>query len=214
MTDIATTLGDTAFRQIRAMILDGRLAPGTRLPEKTLADQLGVSRTPVREAIGQLISEGLATRSNGGAPVVSSVSLTDIMEILHVRSLLETEAARKAAISGQSSKELLHLRDQVHGFLDQRPDADVHSALDMQLHLTLARMAGSGLLAGLIEGLKIKTRMYDQGFIPERFVPGCHEHITLIDAVVARDAEAAAAAMRLHLSLVRQAILSHLHHPF
>jgi DNA-binding GntR family transcriptional regulator len=214
MIETSQTLGDSAFRQIKAMILDGTLGPGTRLPEKNLADQLGVSRTPVREAIGQLVSEGLATRSNGGAPVVSIVSLTDIMEILHVRSLLESEAARKAAISGKSTENLATLRARVSGFLDIRPSAEDHTALDMQLHLTLAGMAGSKLLADLIEGLKIKTRMYDQGSIPDRFLPGCHEHIALIDAVMAGNADAAAAAMRLHLTHVRQAIFSHMHHPF
>jgi DNA-binding GntR family transcriptional regulator len=146
--------------------------------------------------------------------VVSIVSLTDIMEILHVRSLLESEAARKAAISGKSTENLAALRARVSGFLDIRPSAEDHTALDMQLHLTLADMAGSKLLADLIEGLKIKTRMYDQGSIPDRFLPGCHEHIALIDAVMAGNADAAAAAMRLHLTHVRQAIFSHMHHPF
>ena len=97
MTDKIETLGDATFKRLKAMILDGTLEPGTRLSEKKFADHLGVSRTPVREAIGQLVSEGLAKRSAGSAPVVSSVSLNEIMEILHVRSLLECEAARKAA---------------------------------------------------------------------------------------------------------------------
>ncbi|MDN5787418.1 GntR family transcriptional regulator [Pseudorhodobacter sp.] len=214
MTVMPQTLGDSAFRKIKAMILDGTLPPGTRLPEKNLADQLGVSRTPVREAIGQLVSEGFATRSHGGAPLVSIVSLTDIMEILHVRSLLECEAARKAAISGQSMQKLADLRGHFSGFLQQRPSPAEHTAVDMQLHLTLAHMAGSKLLMELIEGLKIKTRMYDQGSIPARFEPGCHEHLMLIDAVIAQDPEAASAAMKLHLSHTRQAIFSHLHHPF
>ena len=74
MTDKIETLGDATFKRLKAMILDGTLEPGTRLSEKKFADHLGVSRTPVREAIGQLVSEGLAKRSAGSAPVVSSVS--------------------------------------------------------------------------------------------------------------------------------------------
>jgi|TARA_R110002012_G_scaffold320602_1_gene544676 DNA-binding GntR family transcriptional regulator len=215
MADKTETLGDATFKRMKAMILDGTLEPGTRLSEKKFADHLGVSRTPVREAIGQLVSEGLAKRSAGSAPVVSSVSLNEIMEILHVRSLLECEAARKAASSGKSTAELSDIRNKMQGFIDgPRPTAAEHSALDMRLHLILAEMAGSNLLLELIEGLKVKTGMYDQGSIPDRLVPGCEEHIALIDAVIAGEPEAASAAMKLHLSNVRKSIISHIYHPF
>ena len=215
MTDKIETLGDATFKRLKAMILDGTLEPGTRLSEKKFADHLGVSRTPVREAIGQLVSEGLAKRSAGSAPVVSSVSLNEIMEILHVRSLLECEAARKAASSGKSTAELGDSRVKMHGFIDgPRPTAAEHSALDMRLHFILAEMAGSNLLLELIESLKVKTGMYDQGSIPDRLVPGCEEHIALIDAVIAGEPEAASAAMKLHLSNVRESIISHIYHPF
>lgn len=215
MTAAAQTLGDTAFQRLKAMILDGTLPPGTRLSEKKYADELGVSRTPVREAIGQLISEGLATRQSGGTPVVSSISLSDIMEILHVRSLLECEAARKAAMSKGNNTELLAIRAKLLEFLDgERPSSAAHMALDMALHNLIARMAGSKLLTELIESLKTKTRMYDQGSIPDRFVPGCEEHIAIIDAITAQDSVTAAAAMKNHLANVREAIISHIHHPF
>ncbi|MDW4497168.1 GntR family transcriptional regulator [Sulfitobacter sp. D35] len=215
MTATAQTLSDTAFRRLKAMILDGTLQPGTRLSEKKFADKLGVSRTPVREAIGQLISEGLATRHSGTAPVVSSVSLSEIMEILHVRSLLECEAARKAALSPQAGSELVAMRAKIVHFLEgPRPSSAAHMAADMALHGQIARLAGSKLLAELIENLKTKTRMYDQGSIPDRFVPGCEEHLALIDAIAAGDSDSAGAAMKLHLSHVRDAIISHINHPF
>ncbi|MFG6584620.1 GntR family transcriptional regulator [Sulfitobacter sp. 1A12779] len=215
MTDKIETLGDATFKRLKAMILDGTLEPGTRLSEKKFADHLGVSRTPVREAIGQLVSEGLAKRSAGSAPVVSSVSLNEIMEILHVRSLLECEAARKAASSGKETAELSDIRNKMQGFIDgPRPTAAEHSALDMRLHFILAEMAGSNLLLELIESLKVKTGMYDQGSIPDRLVPGCEEHIALIDAVIAKEPYAASAAMKLHLSNVRESIISHIYHPF
>lgn len=215
MAEAMQTLGNSAFRRIKAMILDGTLEPGSLLREKKFADRLGVSRTPVREAIGQLISEGLATRSEGGTPVVSSVSLSDIMEILHVRSLLECEAARKAAVSGKPVEKLLVFREQIAGFLEGPPPSDeVHYSLDSQLHLEVATLAGSKLLVELIEGLKVKTRMFDQGSIPDRLLPGCHEHLAIIDAITAKSPDAAAAAMKLHLTNVREAIISHIYHPF
>ena len=215
MAEMMQTLGTSTFQRMKAMILDGTLEPGTLLREKSFADRLGVSRTPVREAIGQLISEGLAKRSVGGTPMVSSISLAEIMEILHVRSLLECEAARKAAISGAAMDDLAKLRTQFVAFLDgPRPGSEVHSALDAQLHMTIVQMAGSKLLVELIEGLKTKTLMYDQGSIPDRFEPGCHEHLAIIDAVMDKSADRASAAMKLHLGKVRESIISHIHHPF
>jgi DNA-binding GntR family transcriptional regulator len=215
MADTMQTLRETTFRRLKAMILDGTLEPGTRLSEKKFADRLGVSRTPVREAIGHLISEGLAARTVGGAPVVNSVSLGDIMEILHVRSLLECEAARKAASSAKYSDDLMALRATICGFLGgPRPSAEDHSAVDMQLHFVIAQMAGSKLLTELIESLKTKTRIYDQGSIPDRLVPGCHEHLAIIDAIIAQNPDNAAAAMKLHLTNVRESIISHIYHPF
>lgn len=209
------TLGKSTYQRIRGMILDGTLVPGTRLQEKAFADRLGVSRTPVREAIAQLMSEGLVAKPAGGAPVVNSISLSDIMEILHVRRLLECEATRQAALSGKPLDELLKLRSEIKGFLEgPRPDAETHASVDRRLHLALARMAGSGLLTELIENLKTKTIIYDKGSIPDRFEPGCHEHLAIIDAVIARDADAALEAMRVHLTNVREAIISHISQPF
>lgn len=215
MADIIETLGDSTFKQLKSMILGRTLEPGSRLSEKKIADSLGVSRTPVREAIAQLISEGLAVKSAGGAPVVNSVSLNDIMEILHVRSLLECEAARKATLSNKPKDDLLYLKSTISGFLvGPRPSAVDHSAVDMQLHFVIAQLAGSKLLTELIEGLKTKTRMYDQGSLPDRMVPGCHEHIAIIDAVMGQDADLAASLMKAHLANVRSSIISHICHPF
>ena len=94
------------------------------------------------------------------------------------------------------------------------PPAAEHAGQERRRHVHIAGMAGSTLLLELIEGLKVRTGMYDQGSIPDRLVPGCEEHIALIDAVVAQDPEAASAAMKLHLGNVRESIISHIYHPF
>lgn len=215
MNETVKTLGNSTFERIKAMILDGTLDAGTPLREKSFADQLGVSRTPVREAIGQLISEGFATRTPAGTPIVNSISLSDIMEILHIRSLLECEAARKAAGSSANMAVLMDLRAEIEEFLTgPRPSPERHYALDSQLHLAIAHIAGSRLLKELIEAMKVKTRMYGQGSIPERFEPGCHEHIAIIDAIVAQEPDQASDAMKLHLKKVRESIISHINHPF
>ncbi|MBK6465543.1 MAG: GntR family transcriptional regulator [Rhodobacter sp.] len=211
----ALTLGQSAHERLREKILSGELPAGTRLQEKTYADRLGVSRTPVREAIASLISEGLVTRSSGGVPTVTSISVTDYMEILHARRLLECETARQAASVNSPAEPLIALRKRVEAFLaGPRPNAQDHVRLDDDLHILIARIAGSRLLTDLILNLRLKTRMFDQGSIPARFEPGCREHIEIIDAILARDPGRAEAAMRLHITNAREAIINHIHRLF
>lgn len=213
MTDLrdTSTLGQSAYARLRGMILAGALPAGTRLQEQTLAEQLGVSRTPVREAIGRLAAEGLVTRPNGSAPVVHKITVGEIMEILHLRRVLECEAARQAASAQPPVEAFLSLRARIERFLQgPRPNPADHLAVDEELHDLIAATSGSALLREMVAMLKLKTRMFDNGSIPERFEPGCAEHLAIIDAILARDPAGAEAQMRSHLENARAAILAHL----
>jgi DNA-binding GntR family transcriptional regulator len=206
-----STLGQSAYSRLREMILSGALPAGTRLQEQALAARLGVSRTPVREAMGRLHAEGLVARPSGGAPVVHKITVPEVMEILHVRRLLECEAARQAATTQLRIEEFLALRATFERFLSgERPTPEAHIAVDDRLHRLIAESSGSALLSELVETLKMKTRMFDKGSIPERFEPGCREHVEIIDALLAGDGEAAATAMRHHLEGARTGIIAHL----
>lgn len=212
---IGQTLGQSVHDRLRGMILGGELPPGTPLQEKVFAERLGVSRTPVREAIARLTSEGLISRSGGGVPMVSEISITEIMEILHVRRLLEAEAARQAASVNSPAEPFLTMRAKLAQYLQgERPGVAEYTQFDEDLHTLIARTAGSTLLTDLIRGLKLKTRIFDKGSIPERFEPGCHEHIEIIDAILARDPGRAETAMRSHIENARAAILNHLNRLF
>ncbi|GAB1477818.1 GntR family transcriptional regulator [Paracoccaceae bacterium] len=209
------TLGQSVHDRLRNMILAGELPSGTPLQEKVFAERLGVSRTPVREAVARLTSEGLVTRSGGGVPTVNEISITEIMEILHVRKLLETEAARQAASVNAPAEPFLAMRAKLAEYLKgERPGVAEYAEFDETLHTLIARAADSALLTELIKGLKLKTRIFGQGSIPERFEPGCHEHIEIIEAILARDPARAEVAMRSHIENARAAILSHLHRLF
>ncbi len=209
-----STLGNTTYERLREMILNGTLSAGTALQEKKLAERLGVSRTPVREAIMRLMVEGLVLRSAGITPVVRRLSVDDFIEILHVRRLLEVEAAGRAAEAG-GSEDLVLIRDRIQAYADGVvPSAEEHVAVDDRLHRTIAGLAGSRLLSELISDLRQKTKIFDMGRVPERFQPGVQEHLEIIDAVMARDPERAQAAMRVHIDNVRGSVLTHLRRLF
>ncbi len=211
----APSLGQSVHDRLREMILSGELPSGTPLQETVFAGKLGVSRTPVREAVARLTSEGLVTRTAGGAPTVNRISISEIMEILHVRRLLECETARQAASVNFAPEPFLKMRGILSAYLQgERPGVADYAQFDEDLHILIAQTSGSNLLVSLVRSLKLKTRIFDKGSIPERFEPGCQEHIEIIDAILARNPEGAEAAMRRHIENARSAILSHLYRLF
>ena len=83
-------------------------------------------------------------------------------------------------------------------------------AIDDRLHGIVAALSGSNLLAQFVRDLRLRTKVFDKARLPERFVPGCREHIAIIDAVVSGDVQAAETAMRTHLDNVRESIMTYL----
>lgn len=107
------------------------------------------------------------------------------------------------------------MRKRLMQFLQgDRPGAPEYAQFDEDLHILIAKTAGSSVLTELIKGLKLMTRIVDRGSIPERFEPGCAEHIDIIDAILARDPDRAEVAMRIHIENARREILSHLYRLF
>ncbi len=209
-----STLGHSTYERLRSMIFSGSLPAGEALQEKKLAERLGVSRTPVREAMTRLTMEGLVQRSAGLTPVVRRLSTSDFIEILHIRRLLEVEAAGLAAQKG-GSEELADIRKRIAAFAQGHvPSPPDHIAADDQLHACVAALAGSSLLTGLIHDLRQKTKIFDMGRVPERFEPGIAEHLEIIDAIMSRDSVRAETAMRNHIDNVRMSVINHLRRLF
>jgi DNA-binding GntR family transcriptional regulator len=210
----AATIGETTYLRLRDMILSDALSAGDALQEKKLADMLGVSRTPIREAITRLTTEGLVERITGLTPVVRRLSANEFIEILHVRRLLEVEAAGRAAETG-GSEALRAIMSKIQRFREgEVPTPAEHVAVDDALHSSVADLAGSRILAELIRDLRQKTKIFDMGQVPERFEPGIAEHLEIISAIFARDATRAQDAMRTHIDNVRSSVIDHLRRLF
>lgn len=204
------SLGDRAYDQLLDRMLEGGLPPGTLLQERVLAEMLGISRTPVREALAKLESEGFVTRHVGRLLVVRDVPLQELMEILHVRTILETEAAGIAAgrIAAADLAELRALfQAQLAGPL---PDGGNFWAADDRLHGLIVDAAGNAILADTVRGLRRRTRMFNLKRLPERFRPGCLEHLAIVAALEAGDGAAAREAVATHLDNTRRSILTKL----
>ncbi|MDC7271244.1 GntR family transcriptional regulator [Shinella sp. HY16] len=200
------TLTQSAFEEIRRMIVSGEMPGGAVVTERGLGERLGRSRTPIRAAIGRLEGEGYLRR-HGRVILVEGVAVEDIIEILNVRLFLEVGAAREAA--GRMSKETVTaIRNAI---LDMRDPSGVvpalHWSVDDLIHLSIAEASGNKLLARMVVELRDRTRMFGLSRIPSRFEAGKEEHLAIIDAIEAGDGQAAAEAMSRHLENARAGIV-------
>jgi len=200
------TLTQNAFDALLTMIKVGTLPDGAVVNERRLAHELGLSRTPVREALGRLEGQNYIRRS-GRTLLVNGVALAEILEIMSVRKLLEADAARSAA-GKMSAAKLAGIRSQLVSMQDRdQVSPDHHWEVDDLVHLGIAEAGGNKLLRRLIGELRTRTRMFGKERIPGRFEPGRAEHLAILDAIEAGDGEAAANAMAAHIEGARSAII-------
>jgi DNA-binding GntR family transcriptional regulator len=201
---------DQAHDRLVDMILAGDLTPGTLLQERALAEGMRISRTPVREALARMEVEGLVARGAGRGYAVREIAAREVMELLHVRALLEREVARLAT-HRISDQVLSLLRAEVLALMEAaEPTVAGHWAVDDRLHGEIAKATGNTVLADTVRSLRQRTRMFDTTRLPDRFLPGCEEHLMMLEALQERDADAAEAAVARHLDNVKQAILGKL----
>lgn len=200
-----------AHRRIIGMILEGTLKPGDALQEASLGEALGMSRTPVREAIKRIESEGLA-ETEGRFYRVRRLGAAEIEENFFLRLELEPACARAAAATPPAGAAEIEARIRV--LMNDGPNAepdDVQWQIDNDLHEMIAGAAGNRTIADVIAGLHRRTCIFDHTQVPERFLKGCEEHLEILEAIRIGDGAAAEAAMARHLIHARDAILARLH---
>jgi DNA-binding GntR family transcriptional regulator len=199
---------DWVYEELRTAILDLRLPPGSPLREATLANQLGVSKTPVREAIMRLEQEGLAEAQSFRGAVVSGYSRSDLIEIYEVRELLEGAAVRDATLSMQDAdrKALAKLMEESKRLLAESDSDQLVKAITEFDTFFYERIKNSRIQAmiGNIQAHLTRIGLLT-AVIPGRIAASVSEHARIVEAVLARDPEAAALYMRDHIRSVRDA---------
>jgi DNA-binding GntR family transcriptional regulator len=196
-----------AYARLRDMLLSGALPGGTVIQERRLAEEFGLSRTPIREALRRLEGESLLRR-DGRHLIVASVTVGEVMEVLVVRRSLESDAVR-AACGRMPKAQIAAIRSAIVGMTDaEMVDNDQHWNNDDLLHLSIAEASGNSLLLRFIRDLRQRTRMFGLRRIPSRFDVGKQEHVAILDALESEDGEAAAQHMRCHIDHARDAILA------
>jgi DNA-binding GntR family transcriptional regulator len=202
-----------AAELIRKAIVDGRLDPGSRLKEEELARELGISRTPVREALLVLQAEGLIESTPNRGATVRSYDAADLDDLYQLRALLEGFAARLAA-ARITAEEVDRLRDSCERFVGLRADDDVTELVqeNVRFHDVILSAAGSQRLAQMVRGviqLPLVYRSY-VWYSPDQKLISEHYHRQLTAALATRDAERAELVMKEHVLEARDFLVAQL----
>lgn len=205
-------LREVAYERLKDAIQHADLTPGQPLSETQLSKLLGISRTPIREAIQQLSQEGLLRVIPGRAVTVASRSVQDVLNAVHLRSLLEPELARLVALSiSPVQEEILEqsLHDMEKAIRDDDPAS--WSKANTRYHEILSDACPNPLLGELV--LQMCNRVHhlaniDSQTNPARLEVCTEEHKRIVSAIIARDAQSAEQAMRDHIHELHESLFN------
>jgi DNA-binding GntR family transcriptional regulator len=200
---------DKAYRTVRNGIIAGRYSAGARITEQEIAAASGVSRTPVREALRKLQSEGLVDFTPNFGAVVTVWNEDDADEVFQLRALLESHGARRAAHLA-TPQQLVRLRelaeaqyreslDRRDGYLDRIGEINNHFHHALQDAANSPRLKQA--LSALIEAPLVMKTFYT--YTPDDLIRSAQHHLELCSALESRDAEWAASVISSHIHAAR-----------
>ncbi len=209
MRVVHNSLHDEVAARLRERIFAGELAPGSFLDELALAEEMNISRTPLREALKVLAVEGLVRHEPRRGCFVAQVTEQDLDEIFPVLALLEGrcayEAAQQASDADLATLETLHLKLQKHA---KARRINEYYETNFAIHEAIIALADNRWLAMVIADLRkiVKLARLQQLHAPGRLDQSLSEHLAVFAALKARDPEGAEAAMKTHLTRQRVAL--------
>lgn len=201
------SLRDRVYNHLRAAIISGMIAPGTTLVQEQLAEQMGVSRTPIRDALDRLANEGLIIRGLGGRVSVAELSIRELREKYAVRGVLEGLALRLAAERlgeiqfGKLRRYLREMREAV-----EQNDPLTVTEIGCDFHDTIIAACGNEFLIQSLQNLNDSIRRYRRvaANIPGRAVVTMREHEEVYAALQSGDVEAADQLIQEHIAHSQQ----------
>ena len=200
------TMREEVFQQLRERILLGYYAKGTALTELRVSQELGVSRTPIREAFSQLLFDGLVSATPNKSMIVEGFDEQDMLDLYEVRSRIETLAAERAASQmSDSQRQALQKVYEREAADTDNPDIRVGhlQSLDADFHDLIFQGSGSKILRNMLTSINHYTR---SARIVSLSMPGrsknvLQEHARILEAILRRDGAEAHEQMRAHIAM-------------
>ncbi|MGC0367517.1 DNA-binding GntR family transcriptional regulator [Rhodococcus sp. 27YEA15] len=192
---------------LRGAVISGALRPNEVYSAPVLAEQFGVSATPVREAMIDLAKEGLVEAVRNKGFRVKEPSEEELDNLTALRLLIEVPTVRRIAELGVAVADIEALRPLALGIEKAAVEHDLlaHVTIDMEFHSGLLALGGNAQLVDTVRSLRARSRIYGLKTLAERgeLIPSSHEHAEILDLVEAGDAMGAEALMRRHIGHVR-----------
>ncbi|MBZ8142321.1 GntR family transcriptional regulator [Rubrivivax gelatinosus] len=192
-------LYEEVAERLRQQIFSRQLEPGSWIDELKLCADFGISRTPLREALKVLATEGLVTMKVRRGAYVTEMSAADVAQVYHLLALLESDAAATVATEGAAAEHerlrALHARLET-----ETGDRDVFFATNEAFHMVLLEAAGNRWATQVVTDLRkvMKLNRHHSLFKQGRIAESLAEHSAIVDAICARDADAARRLMQAH----------------
>jgi DNA-binding GntR family transcriptional regulator len=199
-------VGESVYRQLRQRILIGQLPPGSRLSVPAIARELGVSRSPVRDAVLHLVREGLGQETLNRGAVVRTFGREDLANLYEAGEALEGMAARLAARRcGPALRRRLSELLVMHRQVVEASDVSRHIELDAAFHRELHTAAASPVLSGMLEEIHGQVMLATRSTrVTGGLAQAVEDHRDIVEAIVSGDVDASEAAARRHMSRLRQ----------
>ena len=207
-------LSAVVYKEIKKRIFANELRQGSKVPFGDLAAALGVSRTPIREALERLCEEGFVRRVPNRGYSVAQIDRTEVDDLFGLREALEVHALRQSLKNGLSLEQIERVKhfNRRYAALTRDPRTRDRMMADRDFHLTLASFAGNrALLRALDEAFeRIILKLNIDGYSSSYGQEGLNEHCRLMDALVAGDNSAAGSILAEHIGSARLRVLDHL----
>lgn len=203
-------LRDVVFNTLRKAILSGDLKPGERLMEKQLAEKMGVSRTPIREAIRKLELEGFVIMVPRKGAQVAEITEKDIQDVLEVRGALEALAVRLAC-NKMEEEDLKSLKDTMQGFSSAAENEDLNEMIekDVEFHDIIFKSAQNEKLIQIVNNLREQIHRYRVAYLKsfDDFNAIQEEHEQIVRAIENKDPSVAVKVATKHIKNQENAVI-------
>lgn len=215
-TRAVENLSARVYNQIKNLILCNEIMPGQKLHHQQLSERLGVSRTPVREALTRLVQEGYVSFLPNRGFTCKEIRMQEAEELYELREALEAFAVEKA-IATLTDNALAQLREKINAYGRdvQHRFSRERLVYDQDVHLQIAALTGNhtlvNTLSHVFERIVLKRRT-DGLYDPARGIAAHEEHLRLLDAMERRDAAEAVAMLRNHIQAGKKNVMADLEH--